>query len=283
MITFTCGQCNTAIQVPDEHAGRKGRCPGCGTVVTIPPAYAAAPPPQPAPPPVQPYMPPQPYMPQPAWGPAPMPPGVGGPSKILAVLALIFGFVAIIPFLGALCGLAALVLGGISLAGKKPGKGMAVTGVIAGLLLGAGSTVGAVLLIIQFQHKGQEVRCRNNLHSIGIAVQAYASENRNRFPDDLDKLRPYVDRYELRCPRAESHHSDGDYIYAKPAERISDLRRPSRTIIACDRKGNHDGRRNAAYADGHVESIESEAELQRLLSEPDNAAMAKRLGEPGGR
>lgn len=36
MIRFECGQCGGAVRVPDACAGRKGLCPACGAVVSIP-------------------------------------------------------------------------------------------------------------------------------------------------------------------------------------------------------------------------------------------------------
>lgn len=46
MIRFRCGQCGQKIGVPEAHAGKRGKCPKCGAVVTIPapaPAAVAAP------------------------------------------------------------------------------------------------------------------------------------------------------------------------------------------------------------------------------------------------
>lgn len=48
-VPVTCGACGKAFSVPDEWAGRTGKCPGCGAALTVPvappPAFAAAPPP----------------------------------------------------------------------------------------------------------------------------------------------------------------------------------------------------------------------------------------------
>jgi serine/threonine protein kinase len=38
MIAFRCNHCGKDIKVKDELAGRKGKCPGCGTVISIPAA-----------------------------------------------------------------------------------------------------------------------------------------------------------------------------------------------------------------------------------------------------
>ena len=29
-------KCKKVLQAPDEHAGKKARCPGCGHIITIP-------------------------------------------------------------------------------------------------------------------------------------------------------------------------------------------------------------------------------------------------------
>jgi len=36
MIKFSCKNCGQRIKVPDEHAGKKGKCPKCKTVVVVP-------------------------------------------------------------------------------------------------------------------------------------------------------------------------------------------------------------------------------------------------------
>lgn len=35
MIKLTCKNCGKHLQAPDESAGRKGKCPGCGEVFAI--------------------------------------------------------------------------------------------------------------------------------------------------------------------------------------------------------------------------------------------------------
>jgi len=43
MITFNCPGCGKKFAVPEEHAGRKARCPGCKGTITIPSPAGAAP------------------------------------------------------------------------------------------------------------------------------------------------------------------------------------------------------------------------------------------------
>ncbi len=60
-IAFGCHQCGKQLQARDEFAGRRLKCPGCGTILTIPGGAAAAPPPMlqesPPPPPSSPAAP----------------------------------------------------------------------------------------------------------------------------------------------------------------------------------------------------------------------------------
>jgi hypothetical protein len=50
-IQFHCSRCQALMQVADEHAGKKARCPKCQTVQVVPEALPAALPVEPAPPP----------------------------------------------------------------------------------------------------------------------------------------------------------------------------------------------------------------------------------------
>ncbi|HEX5269628.1 MAG TPA: hypothetical protein VFW33_04025, partial [Gemmataceae bacterium] len=47
MIKFKCPHCGKDVSAGDEHAGKKGRCPGCKELFTIP-AAGAKPAPAPA-------------------------------------------------------------------------------------------------------------------------------------------------------------------------------------------------------------------------------------------
>src|ERR1017187_9501304 len=49
MLAFPCPSCQKKLQVSDEHAGKKVKCPGCGKVSTVP---VPAPPPPEVPPPL---------------------------------------------------------------------------------------------------------------------------------------------------------------------------------------------------------------------------------------
>ena len=36
MIAFACPECGKRLEIRDEHAGKKAKCPGCGAVLTVP-------------------------------------------------------------------------------------------------------------------------------------------------------------------------------------------------------------------------------------------------------
>ena len=42
MISFTCSHCDRTLKVPDEHAGKKAKCPRCGQLTLIPHAATMA-------------------------------------------------------------------------------------------------------------------------------------------------------------------------------------------------------------------------------------------------
>jgi phage FluMu protein Com len=42
-IEMRCAGCGQTLRVADEHAGKKARCPACGTIAQVPPAQEAAP------------------------------------------------------------------------------------------------------------------------------------------------------------------------------------------------------------------------------------------------
>lgn len=153
MITVTCSNCSSKIKVPDNAAGKKGKCPKCGTVVRIPVPESEAPT-------IMPGEGPSPFS-FDAGAAAPPPPsgapfgnlGEGGPppadedaaepidaavgprgpeSTGLSMASLICGI------LGVLCcgcfpfGIAAIVLG--FLGKDKGGRGLAIAGIVLGAI-----------------------------------------------------------------------------------------------------------------------------------------------------
>jgi len=150
MIEVECPNCHAKLKVPEQYAGRTGKCRSCGAEVTMPPAAAPAAPgwspaPEPAaaappmPPPVPPPAPPAAYPPYP-----PARPASGGAMDALiptknpcALTAYYLGVFSLIPCIGLALAIPALILGikGLSFYNQHPeakGKAHALVGIIMG-------------------------------------------------------------------------------------------------------------------------------------------------------
>jgi len=129
MIQFTCPNCGKRFKLGQEHAGRKGRCPGCRTIVQVPAAS-----------PDEPLQPPLPVEEKDAETPS----GAGdepsthtGKASTLGSLSLVSGIVALfIPGVE----IAAVVLGAIGLNATEddpdgdPGRRKCLAGIILGVI-----------------------------------------------------------------------------------------------------------------------------------------------------
>jgi len=189
MIKLSCTGCGRKLNVPDDAAGKTGRCPSCKTSVVVPPApsraldVAAAPPPSasPIPPPMQ--------------SPPPTPPIHTG-SNSLGVASLILGALAFaicwIPLLGVfglpLSGLG-LILGGIGLlvAVRRSGRGVGFS--IAGTalsLLALTVSIGVTVLFGRVVHEtgramsdARERQEATNQTVVGAGQEGKAPEENN--------------------------------------------------------------------------------------------------------
>jgi hypothetical protein len=142
MIEVECPSCHAKLQVAEQYAGRTGKCKACGAPVTVParqtePATPAPPPPTP-PPPAQPTA----YPPYPPAYQTP-PPSSGGLDGLIptknpcALIAYYLGVFSLIPCVGLVLAIPALILGikGLKFVRQYPeakGKVHAWVGVIMG-------------------------------------------------------------------------------------------------------------------------------------------------------
>ena len=174
MIELTCSQCGKTLRVPDERAGKQGRC-ACGVMITIPSVPAPAAPPPPSGPPVQPAA---------AVRFSAGTTAVQRPAKGMAVCALVFGCVAIVfPPLG----LVAIILGIVVLASRRQGKGMATVGLVLGLVLPVPTIMillWAVQSAVRTGYVTQTLVQRKNLED---GAENYKMEHRGYYPGQQDR------------------------------------------------------------------------------------------------
>lgn len=116
--------------------------------------------------------------------------------------------------------------------------------------------------------------CVGNLKQIGLGMFIYADDNKSMFPagDNIEGLQKIVASYLgkrpqiLICPDDKKNkigkinhlqENNSSYIYFDIERSISKVRRPSQTVLVCDKPGNHNGFVNVLYLDGHVMRIKT--------------------------
>ncbi len=87
--------------------------------------------------------------------------------------------------------------------------------------------------------RSRRIDCEKNLRSIRLALGAYASEHKAKFPEELKELYPnYIkDQKIFDCPasNAVGGGSRPDYIYTAGLKSIS----PAKSVVVEDTDGNH--------------------------------------------
>jgi prepilin-type processing-associated H-X9-DG protein len=188
---------------------------------------------------------------------------------------MVLGLVSLL--LWVLPALVAIILGILSLAKKKPGKGMAITGIVTGTI---GIFLMPAVLYIPIHHAieiTQRTSCMANLKGMGTALALYAQANDNAYPQNLEMLIKNGESPKMfKCPSSQTHR-EFDYFYLAPAKNA-----PETTLVACDFKDNHKGEmRNVLYMDGHATRLDEPA-FQQALTQPENAAFADALKKAEG-
>jgi prepilin-type processing-associated H-X9-DG protein len=106
-------------------------------------------------------------------------------------------------------------------------------------------------------------RCLSNLRNLAMACMMYSLDH-GVLPAKLSELYPnYAASLEVfACPaHGEKKVSKGrideesDYRLEIPGAKLGEVKEQARTIMISEKEPNHRGGRNAAYVDGHVESI----------------------------
>ena len=100
--------------------------------------------------------------------------------------------------------------------------------------------------------------CISQIRKLGELSVNFAAANRGRLPKSFDELlsaQKTPDRSLLVAPLA-AEKGQPSYELLSPAEKLSGIGNPSRTVLIRSLYSLKDGRRLAAFADGHVEILD---------------------------
>jgi len=188
-------------------------------------------------------------------------------TSIAAIWSLVFG---ILSFCLSIFGfIPALILGIFALVkingseGRLTGKGLAIAGIVTGSI---GVFVGAIAIAIlmpamtKVQDRAISIKEANDVRSLVIACNIYASDWDGAFPEKLQDLYPdYMgDQPPLRAVNPKTKDTE-DYIYFPGLTKAS---RSNLPLIASPFVNR--GKRVVGIAGGHVKAMKEE-EYQDLL------------------
>ena len=148
------------------------------------------------------------------------------------------------------------------LVGTYAGGGMMnaqMTMVMAGMLMPA---------LARARGEARGAACMGNLHNIGLGMAMYKIDHGGAMPETLDELYPvYLETVQtFLCPGDKRPMTIGGGISSSYhfVGAVPGAIRRADTIVAYDKAGNHPGRRNCLFADGHVERVD-DWELGEML------------------
>lgn len=163
------------------------------------------------------------------------------------------------------------------------GKNMAFVG---GYIFGIIPIVAAIWLLFQGQTRedARRMNCAVGLKQIGLSCRMYRIDYNGQFPPDFRTMveTKYLDAYKVYlCP--STRHTEGssprdldgvdhcDYLYfgagGKDAYCDAD-KKAAGQVLACDRPGNHYGRFNVVFVDGHVACFSGNS-IESIMKEND--------------
>jgi competence protein ComGC len=281
MIEFNCDKCNQQLSISDNLAGQQTQCPACKAILAVP-TCAVGDAQEPAGSFATPIQPPQ-LSPLPTTG-YPTPPiglpSTNGSSKALALAAFILGLCSIIPCLGFITGLLAIIFAIIALVKKTTRTWMAVTGLVLGITFPMASAVLPAIFVPvlgQARELARQAACQANMATLGQGMSIYKTEYKDVCPPNLDTLikSGNVSEQSLHCPSSWNSPTSRDYIYVCPIKMCD-----PKTIIACDCGTWHtNGGRSILYTDGSVRFAKTDADFQAELAKPINAKFAAAMRE----
>ena len=117
----------------------------------------------------------------------------------IAIASLVFGCLFIVPFLGVVFGLTAIILGIVALIkigdnkDTFKGSGFAISGIVLG---GLGVIMIPVMILsaiaipnfIRMKIKANETAAVERIRKVSLAAESYFAANNNRYPDDESAL-----------------------------------------------------------------------------------------------
>ena len=150
----------------------------------------------------------------------PMPKRGTGPSG-LAIASLVLGIVSACA--GALTGLPAVITGIMALrkvaAGRAEGRGLAIAGIVCGVLLGVAGTAlvsGMVLpAFAKVQQRARLMQQTNTARQIVAALKSYAGDNGGLSPDADPRIVPTSSNVVFR-ELIKYHYLDDERVFATP-------------------------------------------------------------------
>ncbi|MFP4028093.1 MAG: H-X9-DG-CTERM domain-containing protein [Candidatus Brocadiia bacterium] len=114
----------------------------------------------------------------------------------------------------------------------------------------------------------KRVECMNHLRQISMCCMMYANDHAGELPPDLkpETVKEYLGNNAeiLLCPA-----SNKKYVYRKGlgGQKIHEIANPSSVVLVHDAPESHKGGGNAAYVDGHVRWLSTEA-FKRAINKP---------------
>jgi prepilin-type processing-associated H-X9-DG protein len=219
-----------------------------------------------------------------------MGPMVGPATSGLAIASLICGLIFFIPLIPALL---ALIFGFIALRhtkdGQMGGRGLAVAGMIcagASLMLWGTCMLGPLSGFNRgfatARQQAKQAQCSVNLRQIGLGLQRYAAANGGQYPAKLSVLIEdgTIPPAFLVCPhtgdtvapgadakaQAKNLEKGGHLSYVYVGQGLT-INSPADAVLAHEKKGNHkNSGMNVLFNDGRVEWYDAAA-TATLLSE----------------
>jgi prepilin-type processing-associated H-X9-DG protein len=203
------------------------------------------------------------------------------------MLALISGLFVFVPFLGILT----IILSrrGLALATQGAGRHrLARMAFILGMVNLALTLIGVVSLppaVLQARRAAQQTQCLSNLRQLGVVGLTYASTNRGRLPANFDDYaavaavftRPGTTAQLFTCPACANDPAkkpatvgtkmSSSYVFVLPNVPMTQIKNPSRHVLAYEPLSNHNGRGSAfLFLDGHCQWLAT-ADATKAIAE----------------